>query len=447
MPEEIAADLKEETVESIHARWAREGSLPEADGDRWLGVAVRYRTDPERTRPFLAPLLDVDPLGEVQINFFLKINPPKFASIYFPGPGYAECDMHVGCVYKGNRCMMPLPWILDQDFGRYAGREGAQLRKKEGLVHLDVRNGVLHAAVTRRGKTMMRIRAPISKEPAHPLFWFREVGWGELRTDYRLNCDWRKGVLDDGPVELWHHHGSDHGYPTGMPDPETWDRCPRKLDPRTIELDLGDASALDPYCELPVLEILGGSGSLGPTLLPNIAVPRGPNRTPAKRQREADSERVNLGSIDKSNLEPLAWIWKAYDPPIFRGKTYQPAGWPKKGSVTAQPASVIEQYRKREAIVIGPAQVLDLTCALEPALHARTAPAPFVAGRLPRIRFIAMSVEVSDVSTVPYGEIWLLSACEHAGEPAWLALSNIVTHGGDVLAGREVWGNPQSSVS
>ena len=427
---------------ALRRRWEAAGVRDDADGDKRLGLAVRYRTDPERIRPFLAPPLEPDPLGEVQINFFIILNAPGRSNVFMVGPLYGECDVHVGCVYRGHRAMTSLPWVLDQDFGRYAGREGVTLRKKDGLIYLDVIDGVMHAACVRRGKTMLRISAPMGKDPAHPYFWFRETGWGEMRYDYRLNVDWRKDVFDDGPVELWQHFGADEGYPTDMPPAEIWDRCPRALDPKTIKLDIGDPSGLDPYAELPVLEILGGSASLGPALFPAVPVPRGPNKIPGRRQRTESNERVNLGPVDKAPMERLAWVHKGFDPPIFRGKVMIPSGWPRKGSAIAAPPEAIAAYKAREAIEIGPGPRLELTLALDPKLHARTVPDAFEPGPTAQLKILAGRVDISDNSTVPYDEAWLLSACEVEGEPAWLALSHIVSMGGDVLNGREVWGYP-----
>jgi len=425
-----------------HDRWEKLGIRSDERGLKRLGLAVRYRTDPERIQPFLVAPLEVDPTAEVQINFFIIMNALGGSNVFTPGPVYGECDMYVSCLYKGHRAMTCLPWILDQDYGRYAGRESVMLRKKDGLIFLDYRDGALHAAVTRQGKTMMKIEAPLSKEPAHPYFWFRETGWGEMRYDYRLNVDWRKGVFDDGPVELWQHFGSDEGYPTGMPPEDTWDRLPRAIDLATIKLDLGDPSPLDPYAGLPVLEILGGSGSLGPALHPSMAVPRGPNKILGKRQRTENNERVNLGPVEKAPLEPLAWIHKGFDPPVFRGKPYKPAGWPAKAGAIALPREVIEAYKAREAIEVGPVSIVDLTLALDPALHARSVPAAFQPGPTPHLRLLALAVETSDVSTTPFTEFWLLSACQAEGAPAWLALAHIVGWGGDVLNGREIWGYP-----
>lgn len=429
-------------ADQLRRRWEAEGVPDDPDGDKRLGLAVRYRTDPERIRPFLAPPLEPDPMGEVQINFFIILNPPGRSNVFMVGPLYGECDVHVGCVYRGHRAMTSLPWVLDQDFGRYAGREGVTLRKKDGLIYLDVIDGELHAACMRRGKTMLRISAPMGKEPAHPYFWFRETGWGEMRYDYRLNVDWRSSVFDDGPVELWQHFGADEGYPTGMPPEEVWNRCPRALDPKTIKLDLGDPSGLDPYAELPVLEILGGSGSLGPALFPAVPVPRGPNKIPGRRQRTENNERVNLGPVEKGPMEALAWVHKAYDPPIFRGKAPVPSGWPRSGTATRVSDETLAAYKAREAIEIGPGQRADLTLELDPALHARAVPDAFEPGARPHLRLLAGRVEVSDDSTVPYDEVWLLAACEINKQPAWLALSHIVSMGGDVLNGREVWGYP-----
>lgn len=426
---------------AAHAKWQAEGIVADEEGSRRLGLAVRYRTDPERIRPFLTSPLEVDPSGEVQINYFLILSAPGRATVLGPGPIYGECDMMVSCLYQGHRAMTALPWILDQDFGRYAGRESVMIRKKDGLVFLDIRDGVVHAEAVRRGKTMMKISAPISTQPAHPRFWFREVGWGELRHDYRLNVDWRQELFDEGPVELWKHFGADDGHPTGMPADDMLARAPRALDPGSIRLDLGDPSPLDPYAELPILEILGGSVSLGPTLWPNIPVPRGPGQIPGRRNRE-DDERVNLGPVDKKALEPLAFISKAWDPPIFRGKAMAASGWPTRPGAIAVPKAALEAYRSRDAIEIGPADTIELDLVLDTALHQRVVPPAFEPGTRPKLKLIANRVEVSDVSTTAFSEVWLLAACRSEGADVWLALSHIVSLGGDVLSGREVWGYP-----
>lgn len=434
----------DDTLDTAAARkrWATHGARPDANGVMRLGLAVRYRTDPARIAPFLFPPLEVDPTGEVQINYFIILRPDGYASVGTPGATYGESDLMLSCLYQGKRCMTTLPWILNSDPGRYLGREGVMLRKKDGRIMLDVRDGVMHATTTRQGKTQLKISAPLTKEPAHPRFWFREVGWGEMRLDYRLNVNWKESLFDAGPIDLWQHFGADDGYPSDMGAAGDWPRYPRAIDLAATRIDLGDPSALDPYAEFPVMEILGGSASVGPELFPTLAVPRGPNKVLGRRQRNEPDERVKLGTVEKADVAPLAFIAKAFDPPIHRGKAWSPPGWPASGSVVRLPKDELDRWQAREAIEIGPATIVDLHMTLDPALHARAVPPPFTPGPNPALRIIAQKVDISDVSTAPFTDIWLLIACQHKGVALWHALSQLVSWDGDVINGREIFGYP-----
>ena len=83
------------------------------------------------------------------------------------------------CRYRtdAERIRRMLPPHLEPDFGRYAGRAGQMLRKKDGLVNIDISGNKLRAWTTRKGRLLSAMETEVADEPAHPMYWMREVGW------------------------------------------------------------------------------------------------------------------------------------------------------------------------------------------------------------------------------------------------------------------------------
>ncbi|NWG45558.1 MAG: acetoacetate decarboxylase family protein [Alphaproteobacteria bacterium] len=431
-----------EDVLARMARWEAHGWKRGRVGDMRSRITLVYRTDPEKTRALLPPPFEVDPEALVYFNSLNILVPPGYDTVLAPGPDYGEVDLSVTCYYKGLRYQTSLPWILTRDFGRYAGREGAMLRKKDGFIHHDFEDGVATSYTVRQGRKMLVFEGRWLDEPAHPRAWYRERGNGELRVDMRLHADWTKGPFSDLPVELWRHFGSPEGEPTQMP-PDTGDhaRFPRRLDLKNTRFSLGDASPLDPYIDLPVLEMIDGSiGDSSQVGVAGYAVPR-ERGTGQERRGAGGGMREKIAELDPAEMAPFAFWCRAYDPPIFDNKVKVPAGWPDRGSAVAASPEALEGWKTRAAMRLSDADLLLVDFALDPTVYGRSLP-PGTNPARPVLRMIGANVRVSDFATVPFTEIWLLTPCELDGSEVWYALSHIVSPDGDVLLGRETWGYP-----
>jgi hypothetical protein len=86
--------------------------------------------------------------------------------------------------------------------------------------------------------------------------------------------------------------------------------------------------------------------------------------------------------------------------------------------------------------------ILSISYLVHPEIHRRTLPPGCAPGEKPRVLVVVLQVAQSDVSTLPFNELWLFSQCVVEGQPAWYALANIVGSGGDVVFGRDVFGYP-----
>jgi hypothetical protein len=92
--------------------------------------------------------------------------------------------------------------------------------------------------------------------------------------------------------------------------------------------------------------------------------------------------------------------------------------------------------------VLSPIHIISIEYLIDSAIHRRTLPPGCDPGQEPRILILALQVEKSDVSTVPFNELWLFSRCIVGGWLAWYALANTVGVGGDVIFGRDAFGYP-----
>jgi acetoacetate decarboxylase len=394
-----------------------------------LNLVMRYRTDPERVARVLPPGLEPDDTGDVMLDWWVNYPKPGEENIYYPAT-YSECGIHVTAKHQGRRGMLQVGMPLDQDWGRTMGRENVGLSKKDGVLGLRRNGREITGELRRRGKLLYRIKTQLLDEPAHPLYWHRETGFGAFLYRYRLNPDWRQGPFGDEPVELWLRvlAGKRGVYPDVLTP-----SAPRACDFAHTEFEFVDPSALDPFCEFPLRQIVGMSYSETGLGQADAAAYRSrAPRTPTQIER--------LQFIDSKAFEP--WALLNYDRPITRGRAWVPVGWPETATAMKLSSEELQQYRARSSLDLELSRCLDIRWQIEPAIHVRTLPPQLQAGAQPLLRIMALRVGTNDVSTESFNELWLMSRCESEGAEAWYALSHIVAGEGDVVHGRETFGYP-----
>jgi acetoacetate decarboxylase len=421
----------------LYQRWLRKGAVPNPEGTLVITAAARYRTDPERIARMLPPPLEPDPSAEVLVDWVLLIGFPTAGDIFQPGPVYSESDIFVAATYEGHRGMLEVELQLDQDRGRYLGRGFQQLNKKVGRLSIEHSDDRVRAWISRHGLLLCALETVVTDEPAHPYFWFREMGAGWFRHSYRLHPDWRRGPIDEGDVNFVGVTEA-AGYPTDAAeiDPEVEPRVPRACDPERTTIDTGEHSPLNPYCEFPVREVLGVSFSMAdhrPLLASgSVRVPRGSGSEPPPPP----------SPIEAAAFAPWALSAKGYDRAITAGEPWTPPGWPERSTALKLTPEEVEHYRSRETLVFDPVKLMDLRLEIDADLHRKTLPPVVTPGETAQVRILGVSVERSDLSIRPYDELWLLASCELEGRPAWYTLDHVIGEHGDVMYCREVRGHP-----
>lgn len=399
---------------------------------RW--IAVRYRTDPERIRRVLPPPLQPDDIAEVRSHWVEVFHEDESWDVFVPSP-YHESDFFVTAKYQDKSGQLELGMPLDQDWGRHRGREMENLTKKDARIIIERNGDRLTASMSRRGKIVYQLDTIVTDQPAHPRNWLREYGWAGFRYRYSLNSDWRQGLIGSAGVELWKQGGRDTGYPTEMVKS---DDPPLACDLSRTRFEFKDPSPLDPYCEFPVLEILGVSYYDG-----YMRIIR-PQRTEGKRNDSVlvggDQQRRVLEIIDPKDFEP--WALFKFDRPIRKSSVQVPEGWPKSASAFKLSPEEIDAWRTKEAIAVDQADIVSIEYEVSPDKHARTLPSECQPGAEPRIRILGLQAWQSDISSQPFAELWLFSRCIINGQPAWYALSHVMGEHGDVFFGRDTFGYP-----
>jgi acetoacetate decarboxylase len=420
------------------AGWLTVGGIPSSaldDDDlgaqdlagKTLNLVLRYRTDPERIARVLPPALEPDEVAEVTIDWWLHYPDRGGENLFYPGP-YTESGIHVTARWQGQRGMFQIGMPLDQDWGRVAGRENVGLIKKDGVPRLSRQGRRVHADLTRRGKLLYRIETEVLDSPAHPMLWHRETGFGAFLYRYRLDPDWRRGPLGPDPVELWLRVlGGKRGfYPQEMVE-----GAPRECDLDRTRFAMVEPSPLDPFAEFPLHAIVAVSyRETG--LYPQA------DRVHREAKTETRIERLQM--IDPRRFEP--WAFYMYDRPITAGRAWTPVGWPKEQTAMKLAPDELDRYRRRDALALELRDVVQVDLRAIAELHARMLPPGLEAGPEPVLRMLALDVPISDFSTQPFHELWLLARCLREGREAWYALSHLVGPDGDVVFGRETFGYP-----
>ena len=396
-----------------------------ASGSRVAWLALRYRTDPKSIARLLPPPLEPDDVAEVLVDYLSLTQPDGEKTIIRPGD--VSCfAVHVAAKYKGQRGMLQAGIAINQDWHRIISRELAGVNAKDGVIKLGREGNRVKASFGRRGLLAHRVETVVTDRLAHPLYSWRETGYGAFVFRYRLNAAWRKGMLDEGPVELWRVEGSDAGYPL---ESAKGGGRPFECDISQTEFEWVEPSALDPYIEFPVHEFLGASfhETSGRDLV-------------ALRRRLESTRSVFLQDIRKRPFEP--WALLNYDRPAQKRKAWTPNGWPDSRTAFKLTGAEIKQYKSRKEIDLGPMAMVDIRLAIDPAIHAEILPPPCRTAPRSLLRILGMRVEASDISPEPFQEVWLLASCRVGSRLLWYMLSHVVTPGGDVLDGRETFGYP-----
>jgi acetoacetate decarboxylase len=403
--------------------------------NRLIFLNLRYRTDPARIKRILPPPLEPDEDAIVLVDYALIDLDEPYRNVFVPEP-YYESGFHVSATYRGHRGMFQVGMPMNQDWGRTMGRETIGYHKKDGEVSIEVDGNNIQASLWRHGVLLHRTETFVTSKPAHPLNWYREDGYGTFLYRFRLNPDWMRGPLGDGPVELWRLGGNDTGYPTEMDEGVG---LPLACEITRTHFELVDPSPLDPFCEFPMLELIAVTyhatyweGGVQP--------PQQPRRVSNVETGIAGPGSVFLEEVDKAAFEP--WALLGYDRPVYNGKAIYPPGWPESKTAVKLTPEELDRYRSRKAINLDPITLADIELEIDTDTHAKILPPCCSPGEKYVIRILAIRVEISDISPVPFNELWLLTHCEVDNKPAYYAMSHIVSPGGDVIFGRETFGYP-----
>ncbi len=389
-------------------------------------ATVRYLTEPERVERMLPPGLVPGERPEVFVDF-LVIDFGEARSVFFPTP-YHECAVWVRCRLEtaasdqqDGYFLLAMP--LSGDWGRSTGREFLALSKKDASVELGAEDGRVTAVLRRRNRELLRLEGEVAGEPTAPANWLREVRDGGYGLRFRLEPDWRKGLVRGGGELVRITSGA------VIPPPEEPDAGePRDL--RDLRVTLPQASPLDPVAELPVVEVLGGAWFANEGFEYSFGSGRPTERT---------TEREVLRTYSPAEIEPWA-LW-GYDRPVTAGSVWTPPGWPERTTAVRLTRDEVARYRAREALEI-PATAASVTLAPPPDVARAVLPPGVLPAQSMAARILAVRSPGGDVSSCAFDEVWLLAACRIEGRDAWYALSHVVSDGGDVMYGREVLGYP-----
>ncbi len=393
-----------------------------AGRSRIICLALRYRTDPDRIARLLPPPLEPDDVAEVLVDYASLTKPDGETAIISP-QGVSCFAVHVAAKYKGQRGMLQAGMAINQDWHRIVSRELVGGNAKDGAITLERRGDRVKASFARRGLPVHRVETVATDRPAHPLYSWRETGYGAFVFRYRLNPAWTKSILDEGPVELWRVEGSDDGYPL---EQGGGGERPVECDISQTEFEWIEPSGLDSYIDLPVREFLGAS----------FFEPAGRDLLDLRRRVES-TRSVFLQNVRRKSFEP--WALLNYERPVENRQSRRPNASRTAFKLTA---AQIKKYKSRKEIDLAPMAMIDIRLAIDPAIHAEILPPPCRIAPRSLLRILGMRVEAGDVSPQPFQEVWLLASCRVGSQLLWYTLSHVATPDGDVLDGRETFGYP-----
>jgi hypothetical protein len=228
-----------------------------------------------------------------------------------------------------------------------------------------------------------------------------------LAMAFKLDPDWRRGLIEGSQVELWSVAASlgDDALPISA-----------------IKAEFPYASPGDPLTELPIQEAVGA------WLLTGTAQPQKPEK---------------VADLDAAAL--AAWAPLRFDRPVERERFWMPAEWREKTTAFRLSEDEITRYKQRREIVLDPLEVVEIDAMISREAHeALVPPICRTAGR-PMIKVLGLRVGASALSPVPFSEAWLFAFTITANRMAWYAVSHIVGEGGDLVFGRDVFGYPSKA--
>lgn len=375
--------------------WSAAPASPQ-EGERRTRVILRYRTDAKRiTRLVPPPLTPADePVVEVEIDWI----EPVEADLLAPEP-YGVARFTVAVKHGETEGRLPVGVYASNDRARSVAREAQGLPAKDAKIQLDLSAGEIAATIVRRDETLFSFQSKPGDDTGapdlEPLF----------APVFSLEPDWRQGVVRAEGAELWKL--------------ESAAKAGRLL--TEIEADLPFASPGDPLAELPIEELLGAWLLVGPE----------------------DAEPSKIADLDAEAL--AAWAPLRFDRPVERERFWMPAGWREESTAFRLSEDEIARYQSRKEIILDPMEVVEIDVMVAREAHeALVPPVCRTAGR-PMIKFLGLRVGASDLSPVPFSELWMFAFTITANRMAWYAVSHIVGPGGDLTFGRDVYGYPSKS--
>ena len=350
-------------------------------------LLVRFQTDPERVVRMLPAPLNVAGEADMWLEYVRVV--PKPRTLLHPGP-FAAAALRVEVEYDGKRGWFePLHWT-SHEWGRLLAREYLGLAAKDAEIQLETAGDQVHASVRRHAVLLHRLETTITDKgpgtsdqpPRLPTFVY----------DYRLDADWRRGLLGLGGVGLLQIPPQPADASDGDSGVES---VSRHCDPEGTTFEWPTASAADPVIEFPVKQIQS-------VTFQEVSTGTG---VPVTRP----SRPVFVSKVRREVFETSSLV--RYDRPVSQRRTWKPLGWREKASAWKLSDVETEDYRARRELQLGPFDMIDIRLSGEAGSRPDILPPPCVGSIRHVLRLLAFRVEASDLSPVPYSEAWLLAFC------------------------------------
>ena len=393
-------------------------AIPRAFGEgpiRLQRLRARFETDPDRIAHILPVPLSSVGGPDVWLEYVRAV--PEERSLIEPGP-FAGAALRVEVEHDGERGWFePLHWSR-HEWGRLLAREYLGLAVKEADVLLETGRSQVRASVRRHGMLLHQLEASRTDEAADlagvpadlPTFVY----------DYRLDADWRRGLLGSSEVGLLRIPADKQGAP---PQQAKQESASHQCDATSAVFKFPTASAADPVIELPVKRVVSIQFEESP-----VAPVGGPQRP------------VAVATVPAKDFAPSSFA--RYDRPVSNRQTWKPTGWHETATAWKLSRNETSAYAARKELRLGPLDMVDIRLASRTGRRPNILPPPCVGAMQQVLRILALRVEASDLSPVPFSEAWLLAYCVVGRARGWYALSHIVGEGGDLTFGREVFGYP-----